>query len=111
MSKKVVLMILDGWGCGNKTKSDAIFNAKTPFVDEISKQYPTSQLLTDGENVGLPKGQMGNSEVGHLNIGAGRIVYQDLAKINKACDSNEISSNPAILDAFQIAKEIGRAHV
>ena len=90
MHKKVVLVILDGWGHGAKTKSDAIFNANTPFVDSLYQKYPNSELLTDGENVGLPEGQMGNSEVGHLNIGAGRIIYQDLAKINIACKNNSI---------------------
>ena len=75
-------MILDGWGHGDKSKSDAIFQAKTPFIDRLYETYPHSELLTDGEKVGLPNGQMGNSEVGHLNIGAGRIVHQDLVKIN-----------------------------
>jgi 2,3-bisphosphoglycerate-independent phosphoglycerate mutase len=107
MSKKVVLMILDGWGCGDKTKADAIFNANTPFVDSLYSNHANAQLLTDGENVGLPNGQMGNSEVGHLNIGAGRIVYQDLVKINKACESNEIANNPAIMDAFNKVKSTG----
>lgn len=104
MNKKLVLMILDGWGCGNKTKADAIFNANTPFVDSLYTKYPHSQLLTDGENVGLPNGQMGNSEVGHLNIGAGRVVYQDLVKINKACESNSIATNPTLIKALETAK-------
>ena len=78
-AKKAALIILDGWGHGDKKKSDAIHNAITPFVDSLYNTYPNCELLTDGENVGLPKGQMGNSEVGHLNIGAGRVVYQDLA--------------------------------
>ena len=82
--KKVVLIIMDGWGEGPKTRANAIFNANTPFVDSLYHNYPHSQLLTSGENVGLPDGQMGNSEVGHLNIGAGRIVYQDFARINIA---------------------------
>ena len=73
--KKVVLLILDRWGHGDKTKSNAIRNAKTPFIDSLYKNHPNSELLTDGEHVGLPAGQMGNSEVGHLNIGAGRVVY------------------------------------
>ena len=89
--KKTVLIILDGWGHGDKTKSDAIHQANTPFIDSLYFKYPNSELLTDGENVGLPNGQMGNSEVGHLNIGAGRIVYQDLAKINIACSDNSIA--------------------
>ena len=78
MAKKALLMILDGWGIGNKGKGDVIFNTPTPYMDYLQKNYPNSQLLACGENVGLPDGQMGNSEVGHLNIGAGRIVYQDL---------------------------------
>jgi len=84
MDKKVVLVILDGWGIGDGSRSDAISNANTPFVNQLYDNFPHTQLLTDGEHVGLPSGQMGNSEVGHLNIGSGRIVYQDLLKINKA---------------------------
>ena len=102
--KKTVLIILDGWGHGDKTKSDAIHNANTPFIDSLYKSYPNCELLTDGENVGLPKGQMGNSEVGHLNIGAGRIVYQDLAKINIACDDNSISEMESLKQSFSYAK-------
>lgn len=104
MSKKVALLILDGWGYGDKTKSDAIFNANTPFFDSCLKNYPNSTLKTFGEHVGLPEGQMGNSEVGHLNIGAGRIVYQDFAKINKAVKENTIAENKALLNAFSHAK-------
>ena len=85
MGKKALLMILDGWGIGNKTKSDVIASTPTPNWDALIANYPNSQLQASGENVGLPDGQMGNSEVGHLNIGAGRIVYQDLVKINRAC--------------------------
>ncbi len=103
--KKTVLIILDGWGHGDKTKSDAIHNANTPFIDSLYAKYPNSELLTDGENVGLPKGQMGNSEVGHLNIGAGRIVYQDLAKINIACDDNSIAEMENLKKSFTYAKE------
>ena len=106
--KKVALLILDGWGHGNKSKSDAIFNANTPFIDSLEKTYPNAELLTDGENVGLPKGQMGNSEVGHLNIGAGRIVYQDFTRINKAIKDNEFQKNPIILKAFEQAKSSGK---
>ena len=84
--KKTALIILDGWGHGDKNKSNAIYNAKTPYIDSLYKKYPNCELLTDGENVGLPNGQMGNSEVGHLNIGAGRTVYQDLARINISCE-------------------------
>ena len=89
--KKTALIILDGWGHGDKTKSDAIYNANTPFLDDCYNKYPNCELLTDGENVGLPIGQMGNSEVGHFNIGAGRVVYQDLARINISCKDNLIS--------------------
>ena len=103
--KKTVLIILDGWGHGDKTKSDAIHHANTPFVDSLYTKYPNSELLTDGENVGLPKGQMGNSEVGHLNIGAGRIVYQDLAKINIACEDNSIAEQENLKKSFAYAKE------
>ena len=90
MGKKALLMILDGWGIGNKGKGDVIYNTPTPYMDYLNQNYPHSQLLTCGENVGLPYGQMGNSEVGHLNIGAGRIVYQDLVKINRACQDGSI---------------------
>ena len=103
--KKTVLIILDGWGHGDKTKSDAIHYANTPFVDSLYNKYPNCELLTDGENVGLPKGQMGNSEVGHLNIGAGRIVYQDLVKINLACEDNSISEMENLKKSFTYAKE------
>ena len=103
--KKTVLIILDGWGHGDKTKSDAIYNAKTPFIDSLYINSPHTELLTDGENVGLPKGQMGNSEVGHLNIGAGRIVYQDLAKINFACQDNTIAEIQSLKDSFSYAKD------
>jgi 2,3-bisphosphoglycerate-independent phosphoglycerate mutase len=106
--KKVALLILDGWGHGDKSKSDAIFNAHTPFMDSLEKTYPNAELLTDGENVGLPKGQMGNSEVGHLNIGAGRIVYQDFTRINKAIEEHEFQKNPIILKAFDQAKSSGK---
>lgn len=80
MSKKALLMILDGWGLGDQKKDDVIFNTPTPYWDYLMNNYPHSQLQASGENVGLPDGQMGNSEVGHLNIGAGRVVYQDLVK-------------------------------
>ena len=103
--KKTVLIILDGWGHGDKTKSDAIFNANTPFVDSLYLKYPNAELLTDGENVGLPTGQMGNSEVGHLNIGAGRIVYQDFAKINLACENNSIAEKKNLKRSFAYVKE------
>ncbi len=106
--KKVALLILDGWGHGDQSKSDAIYNANTPFMDSLEKDYPNAELLTDGENVGLPKGQMGNSEVGHLNIGAGRIVYQDFTRINKAIEENKFQKNPIILQAFEQAKTSGK---
>ena len=107
--KKALLMILDGWGKGNKGKGDIVTSAPTPNMDKLSFEYPTSQLLTSGENVGLPDGQMGNSEVGHLNIGAGRVVYQDLVRINKACDDNSIASNPIFVEAFEYAKANDKA--
>lgn len=102
---KTLLMILDGWGIGDKSKSDAIYNANTPYLDSLDKKYPHAQLLTMGKNVGLPDGQMGNSEVGHLNIGAGRIVYQDLIKINKACEDGSLAKRPVLVGAFNYAKE------
>ena len=100
----IYLIVLDGWGHGDKTKSDAIHNAKTPFIDSLYIKHPNSELLTDGENVGLPKGQMGNSEVGHLNIGAGRVVYQDLVKINIACKDNSIAEMENLKKSFIYAK-------
>ena len=105
MSKKAMLMILDGWGIGQHGKADVIFNTATPYWDSLLKNYPHSQLQASGENVGLPDGQMGNSEVGHLNIGAGRVVYQDLVKINIACRDNSILENPQIKAAYRYAKE------
>ena len=108
MSKKALLMILDGWGLGDQKKDDVIFNTPTPYWDYLMNTYPHSQLLASGENVGLPDGQMGNSEVGHLNIGAGRVVYQDLVKINRACADNSILKNPEIVAAFSYAKENGK---
>lgn len=103
--KKVALLILDGWGIGDHSKSDAIANANTPFVDSLYKAYPHSTLKTSGEDVGLPDGQMGNSEVGHLNIGAGRVVYQDLALINKAIKEKTIDENETLNAAFDYAKK------
>ncbi len=102
--KKVALIIIDGWGLGDGSKSDAIANANTPFVDSLYKKYPHSTLQTSGEYVGLPHGQMGNSEVGHLNIGAGRVVYQDLELINKAIREKTIDNNPELIKAFEYAK-------
>lgn len=105
--KKVGLIILDGWGIGDKSKSDVIFNADTPFMDSLLDKYPNASLGTSGEDVGLPNGQMGNSEVGHLNIGAGRIVYQELTSINKSIESGEFFQNKALLNAMKIAKDKG----
>ena len=108
MRKKALLMILDGWGIGKHNKADVIYSTPTPYWDYLVKTYPNSQLQASGENVGLPDGQMGNSEVGHLNIGAGRIVYQDLVKINKACADNSIMENPEIKSAFRYAATTGK---
>lgn len=102
--KKVLLIIMDGWGIGNKQKSDAIFNANTPFVDSLYNTYPNTTLITCGQEVGLPHGQMGNSEVGHLNIGAGRIVYQELERIHVAIKNKTFFQNPTILNSIQYAK-------
>lgn len=109
MGKKALLMILDGWGIGNHTKGDVIYSTPTPYWDYLLKTYPHSELQASGENVGLPDGQMGNSEVGHLNIGAGRVLYQDLVKINKAIKDGSIMSNPEVKNAFTYAKENGKA--
>jgi 2,3-bisphosphoglycerate-independent phosphoglycerate mutase len=103
MNKKVILMILDGWGITQDPKVSAISRAKTPFIDSLFKDYPNAQLFTHGMNVGLPEGQMGNSEVGHMNLGAGRIVYQDLAKINLAVENNSLISEPVLEQAFDYA--------
>ncbi|MBQ0081092.1 MAG: 2,3-bisphosphoglycerate-independent phosphoglycerate mutase [Alistipes sp.] len=107
MTQKVLLMILDGWGIGDKTRSDVIYTKHPKFIESLMAKYPHAQLRTDGENVGLPEGQMGNSEVGHLNIGAGRVVYQDLVKINRACRDNSILENTEVKSAFQYAVENG----
>ena len=107
--KKVGLLILDGWGIGNGSESDAISKANTPFLDNLFNQYPHSTLNTSGEHVGLPDGQMGNSEVGHLNIGAGRIVYQDLVLINKAVKEKTIDDNDTLNRAFDYAKSNNKA--
>ena len=104
MNKKVILMILDGWGMSPDPKVSAIDNAQTPFIDSLYKNYPHATLRTDGLHVGLPEGQMGNSEVGHMNLGAGRIVYQDLAKINLALENNTLAEEPVLKNAFNYAK-------
>ncbi len=105
MANKALLIILDGYGIGDHGKDDAIFNTPTPFMDSLVADYPNSRLQASGEDVGLPDGQMGNSEVGHLNIGAGRVVYQDLVKINRAIADGSFSENPEIKSAFSYAKE------
>lgn len=105
MNKKVILMILDGWGKSPDPKVSAIDNANTPFIDSLYTQFPNAQLRTDGLNVGLPEGQMGNSEVGHMNLGAGRIVYQDLAKINLAVQNKTLNNEKVLNDAFEYAKK------
>ncbi len=104
-NKKVALIILDGWGHGRKDATDAIYQAHTPFTDSLYHNFAHAELRTDGENVGLPEGQMGNSEVGHTNIGAGRVVYQDLAKINIAAREKTLHSHPQILAAVRYARE------
>lgn len=109
MSNKALLMILDGWGLGDHKDDDAIFNTPTPYIDSLNERYPHSQLLACGEDVGLPDGQMGNSEVGHLNIGAGRVVYQDLVKINRAIADKSILRNKEIVSAFSYARDNGKA--
>jgi 2,3-bisphosphoglycerate-independent phosphoglycerate mutase len=105
MNKKVILMILDGWGKSPDPKVSAIDNANVPFINSLYKKYPNAQLRTDGLHVGLPEGQMGNSEVGHMNLGAGRIVYQDLAKINLAVANKTLAKEQVLKDAFQYAKD------
>ncbi|MCG6189029.1 2,3-bisphosphoglycerate-independent phosphoglycerate mutase [Maribellus maritimus] len=103
--QKTLLMILDGWGIGDGSKSDIVATAPTPFMDSAKEKYPNAQLLTSGENVGLPDGQMGNSEVGHLNIGAGRVLYQDMVKITKAIRDKSLWEHPQIIKAYTYAKE------
>ena len=100
-------MILDGWGNGRHDKADVISTVHPEYISAMTEKYPHAELRTDGENVGLPDGQMGNSEVGHLNIGAGRVVYQDLVKINRACRDNSIMQNPEVKAAFEYAKKNG----
>jgi 2,3-bisphosphoglycerate-independent phosphoglycerate mutase len=107
--KKVMLLILDGWGYGKQDKSDAAYAANTPFFDSLLRKYPNSKLEASGEAVGLPVGQMGNSEVGHMNLGAGRVVYQELGRINKAISDRSLFSNPVLKDAFNYAKENNKA--
>ncbi|GAB3710822.1 2,3-bisphosphoglycerate-independent phosphoglycerate mutase [Flavobacterium koreense] len=109
MNKKVILMILDGWGKSPDPKVSAIDNANVPFINSLYTKYPNAQLRTDGLNVGLPEGQMGNSEVGHMNLGAGRIVYQDLVKINLAVENKTLHNEPELVAALQYAKENNKA--
>ena len=108
MAKKALLMILDGWGIGKHGKGDVIYNTPTPYLDYLTAVSAHSQLQASGENVGLPDGQMGNSEVGHLNIGAGRVVYQDLVKINRACADGSILKNDGVVAAYSYAKQSGK---
>ena len=108
MSKKALLVILDGWGIGNHGRGDVIYSTPTPYWDYLVSNYPNSQLQASGENVGLPAGQMGNSEVGHLNIGGGRVVYQDLLKINRAIADGSIKQNPQLVAAVEYAKSNGK---
>ena len=105
MNKKVILLILDGWGITQDPKVSATYNAKTPFINSLYDKYPHANLRTDGEHVGLPVGQMGNSEVGHMNLGAGRIVYQNLAKINNAVEEGTLAKEPELIAAFDHAKK------
>jgi len=109
MNKKVILMILDGWGITQNPEVSAIAQADTPFMDELLQKYPNAKLYTSGEHVGLPDGQMGNSEVGHMNLGAGRIVYQDLVKINKAIKDSSFFENKVFKEAFEYAKQNNKA--
>jgi Phosphoglyceromutase len=108
-TNRAILIILDGWGIGPNRKTDAIAKAGKPFYDTMKHKFPFSTLVTYGEEVGLPEGQMGNSEVGHLNIGAGRVVWQELARINKAVKDRELHSNKTLLEALDTAKNKGKA--
>ncbi|MBQ1831142.1 MAG: 2,3-bisphosphoglycerate-independent phosphoglycerate mutase, partial [Bacteroidales bacterium] len=108
MDRKVLLMILDGWGEGRHDYSNAIFTQGAPHIDALRAQYPMSHLQACGEFVGLPDGQMGNSEVGHMNLGAGRVVYQDLVKINIACREHKLLENKEIADVFNYVKTSGK---
>lgn len=108
-NKKLALIILDGWGYGKQDNSDAAYAANTPFFDSLLKKYPNSKLEASGEAVGLPAGQMGNSEVGHMNLGAGRVVYQELGRINKSIADKELHSNPILVAAFDYAKKNNKA--
>ena len=108
-AKKALLIVLDGWGIGDRSKGDVIAQTTTPYIDHLYANYPYSQLQASGAFVGLPDGQMGNSETGHLNLGAGRVVYQDLVRINRACADNSIMENPEVKSAFGYAKANGKS--
>src|SRR4029079_17912292 len=108
-NKKAILIIMDGWGLGKVASADAIQHAKTPFVSSLYKKYPNTILTTCGEVVGLPEGQMGNSEVGHLNLGAGRIVYQELQRINVAVRDGSFAKNEVLLQALRYSKDNNKA--
>ncbi|MBO8453142.1 MAG: phosphoglycerate mutase (2,3-diphosphoglycerate-independent), partial [Bacteroidetes bacterium] len=108
MNRKVLLMILDGWGEGEHNWTNAIYTQGTPYIDSLRAKYPTGHLQACGEYVGLPDGQMGNSEVGHLNLGAGRVVYQDLVKINMACRDHKLLDNKEIKAAYDYVAKTGK---
>ena len=108
-TKKVIVLILDGWGLGDKSKVDAIFCANTPYMDQLYRNYPNSKLYAHGRYVGLPDGQMGNSEVGHSNIGAGRVLFQDLVRINDDIASGLFFENKELLKAFTYAQVNNKA--
>src|SRR5947207_14685333 len=108
-NKKVILIVMDGWGLGKVASADAIQHVKTPFVSSLYQKYPNTTLTTCGEAVGLPEGQMGNSEVGHLNLGAGRIVYQELQRINVAIRDGSFSQNQVLLDTVRYARNNKKA--
>src|SRR5947207_1092624 len=107
-NKKVILIVMDGWGLGKVASADAIQHVKTPFVSSLYQKYPNTTLTTYGEAVGLPEGQMGNSEVGHLNLGAGRIVYQELQRINLAIRDGSFQKNEVLIRAIRLAKKNGK---
>lgn len=109
MNKRVLLMILDGWGIATNKDVSAVDQARTPFMDSLYGRYANSRLEASGLAVGLPEGQMGNSEVGHMNIGAGRVVYQDLVRINKALEERELDTNPVLMEAFRYALQNGKS--
>lgn len=111
MNKKVILMILDGWGKSPDPKVSAIDNAQTPFIDALYTKFPNASLRTDGLHVGLPEGQMGNSEVGHMNLGAGRIVYQDLVKINLAVENKTLREEPVLKQRLNTQRSITRMFI